>query len=66
VVGLTEVRISSSEYDDRKEFNLGYHFWGKFFYSEEDRVIADTSLLGFALQNTCRPDIMDCVVLTSE
>ena len=66
VVGLTEVRISSSEYDDRKEFNLGYHFWGKFFYGEEGRVIADTSLLGFALQNTCRPDIMDCVVLTSK
>jgi hypothetical protein len=60
--GLITNNLSLSEYTYRKEVNFGYHFWGKVFFANKQPV-ARNSLLGHALQSTCRPRIMTCAPL---
>ena len=59
--GLVSVQVPVDEYE-RKSEHLGYHFYGKAFYSKM-YSIESTSLLGHALQSTCRPSIMACIEL---
>lgn len=61
---LTSDKLTRSEYDRRKDINLGYHFWGKVFFGDKKRDIAESSILGYALQSTCHPGIMDCIQLS--
>lgn len=66
VDGLTGDSVSLADYEGRGQVNLGYHFWGKIFFGVENMSVAESSILGFALQRTCRPSIMKCVELTSD
>ena len=59
---LTETEMSTAEYKSRASSNMGYHFWGKIFYSKQ-RQIRAKSLMGYALQDTCLSSIMKCVEL---
>ena len=60
-------KITIDEYNQRGNVEYGYHFWGMLFYKGFNAAESvEDSILGFALNRTCRSSIMKCIRLGKE